>query len=288
MLKSKLVRRKSKEVQYELYIDVFFLINFLMDYLLLLTVRQVLKWESTQLKVILSAGIGALLSSILLFLNIPEEVKQIILHFGGSFIMIKIAFSFTGKQLIRGWSIFYFTGILMGGVFLFISQQVGKNITTISLFTGIAAGTYFLTRKILDYAGMYIGKLRRKYTITLVIGTEKIKFKALLDTGNMLIDSITGEKVHIISIKAIKKFTKGCSVMRYIPYQTVQGENKVMPLIKGECMYIHGKKEQLIENPYFAISECMDFGNGDYQIILHPDCIREVRNDIKDCCRKSI
>ena len=263
-------------MQYELYIDIFFLIIFLMDYLLLLTVRHVLKWNCTHFRVILSAAIGALGSALLLFVNMPEGIKQIILHFGGSLLMINIAFGFHGRRLVYGWSIFYFAGMLMGGVFMFISQYLRKSVTEISLFICVAAGTYFLTRQILDYMEIHTKRISKKYNVTLHIGTEDVAFSALFDSGNMLKDRLSGREVHIISSKGVKKFTNNIPVMRYIAYQTVQGESKTMPLIKGDRMYIHGKKEQLIENPYFAVSECVDFGNGDNEIILHPDCIQEV------------
>ena len=51
-------------VYYELYVDVLFLVNFMMDYLLLLLVKKMLKCTATHGRVCLGAFAGALLTCI--------------------------------------------------------------------------------------------------------------------------------------------------------------------------------------------------------------------------------
>ena len=60
-------------MHYELYIDLFFLINFLMDYFLLLMVGKMLKCRIRRLRIIAGAMVGA--DSIDLF--------RIIVRYGG-------------------------------------------------------------------------------------------------------------------------------------------------------------------------------------------------------------
>ena len=50
-------------MHYELYIDLFFLINFLMDYFLLLMVGKMLKCRIRRLRIIAGAMVGAYLWS---------------------------------------------------------------------------------------------------------------------------------------------------------------------------------------------------------------------------------
>lgn len=51
-------------MHYELYIDLFFLINFLMDYFLLLMVGKMLKCRIRRLRIIAGAMVGAFLTCI--------------------------------------------------------------------------------------------------------------------------------------------------------------------------------------------------------------------------------
>ena len=58
-------------MHYELYIDLFFLINFLMDYFLLLMVGKMLKCRIRRLRIIAGAMVGAFLTCI--FVSFCEE-----------------------------------------------------------------------------------------------------------------------------------------------------------------------------------------------------------------------
>lgn len=275
-------------MQYELYIDIFIFVNFVMDYLVLLIMRKILKCNATHFRIFVASIVGAGMSAVLVCVSLPETIKLIVLHLGISYIMLKLAFDVSRKNLLKEWCLFYFVGILMGGLYLFVSQYLGYKTRQTALFLAVAIITYFLALKAVNFWEMYWKTITKKYNVSLQIKDEVIKVGALYDTGNMLFDNITGNPVHIISAKGIKKFTNEVLLLRYIPYQTIQGECQVIPLVRADCMCIQGKRKIIIENPYIAISECMDFGNGDYELILHPACMQEDRNDDKNSSRKSV
>lgn len=263
-------------MQYELYIDVYFIVNFLLDYLVLLVVRRVLKSTAKKKKILLGAGVGAALTCVLTCLPIIGSLKIILFHLVISTVMIKITFGFDRKDILKKWSLLYLVAVLMGGVISSVSQYFGTTFRWIGLFFFVAVCSYVAVEQMIEFFECYWKSSGGKCQVQLYLKEEMYVVSALKDTGNMLYDKITGKPVHIISNNAIKKFTNEIPLtVRYIPYHTVQGDNKVMPLIKIDKMCICGKKKIEVKEPLLGISECSEFGSGEYEMILHPKDLRE-------------
>lgn len=262
---------RSERVQYELYIDIFFLINFVLDFFLLLIVKGMLKCSATHGNILMGAGIGAGLTSIIVCLPFGSVWKNIILHTVINMLMLKVTFRIRKNILFKAWMLLYVVGIMMGGVLIFLSQYIGEYYRATSLFLFIVLCSYGIVSKVMEFLELYWRITMRKCKVTLYWNGESCEVTAIKDTGNMLFDPITGKQVHIISANAIKKFTMGKETMvRYIPFHTVQNDSSIMPLIKIDKMCIQGKQEIELLNPLLGISECAYFGNGDYELILHP------------------
>lgn len=65
---------------YEIYIDVFFLINFMMDYLLLAAVCRMLSMEFKRRRVLLGALMGAVLTCLVIIIPTGGIVRLILCH----------------------------------------------------------------------------------------------------------------------------------------------------------------------------------------------------------------
>lgn len=258
-------------MQYELYIDIFFLVNFVLDFFMLLIVKAMLKCTATHGNILVGAGAGAGLTSIIVCLPLGSLWKNIILHTVINTVMLKITFHIRGKVLFKAWILLYVVGIMLGGVLIFLSQYLGEYYRLTSLFMFIVLCSYGIVSKIMDFLELYWKISSRKCKVSLYWHGEICEVTAIKDTGNMLFDPITGNPVHIISANAIKKFTNSnVGTIRYIPYHTVQNDSSIMPLIKIDKICIRGKREVEIMNPLLGISERAYFGNGDYELILHP------------------
>ena len=61
---------------YELYIDVLFLVNFMMDYILLLLVRKMLKCTATHGNVFMGAMTGSFLTCLIIVLPISHVLPH--------------------------------------------------------------------------------------------------------------------------------------------------------------------------------------------------------------------
>ena len=84
---------KEKErwaCNYELYIDVLFLVNFMMDYILLLLVRKMLKCTATHGNICIGAMTGSFLTCLVIILPVLHPfLKFILFHVVVNTAMIK-------------------------------------------------------------------------------------------------------------------------------------------------------------------------------------------------------
>lgn len=263
-------------MQYEIYIDVFFLVNFMMDYLVLTTLNKVLKYHATYKKIFLGSVLGALLVSAFICLPFSRIFKFICLQFLVQLSMLEVTFKIRDiKEFIKSVIAMYFVSFLYGGVISWFRQYIGSYMKLGSLFFCIVVVTYFLVDQGMVF-WEHLWKIRDKMcSVTIIYKSNSISLHAMIDSGNELYDLITGKPVHIIDRDAIKKLTskeKICKI-RYITYHTVQDNEAIMPIIEVDSMRIHNGLEKYVDRPLLGISERDQFGDGAYDIILHSkDC----------------
>lgn len=257
-------------MRYELYIDIFFLTNFLLDYLLLYIVKRMLKCTATHGNILLASIVGAGLSSVIVCIPMKNVWRHLILHSVVNTVMLKIIVGKRKNVYLKAWVLLYLVGFLMGGVLEFTGQYFSKYYRSTTMFLFIVLCSYEIVWKAMELLEMFFKTSLRTCRVTIICGSTAVEVSAIIDTGNMLYDPITKKPVHIISDKTIKKFTLDNAMIRYIPYHTVQNNCSVMPLIKMDKIRVHGKQEVEITSPLLGISERTDFGDGEYDMILNP------------------
>lgn len=263
-------------MEYELYIDIFFLVNFMMDYIVLLTVRRMLKCTATHGHILLGALAGASGSCIVICVPIPQVLKIICLH-----TVINASMVILGLQIrkihifLQATILVYMTTFFMGGIMTWLRQYFSNDFRIGSLFFFVVACSYTLTNRAADFLEKLWETRIKRCEVTLYWKGRTIRTQAMVDSGNSLSDPLTGKPVHIIGKKAMKKLTEDEEIekLRYITYCTIQEQESVMPVIMIDKMCIHGSEEKQINFPLFGISGQEMFGNENYEIILHPrDC----------------
>ena len=92
-------RESRWNMYYELYIDVFFLVNFMMDYILLLITKQMLHCSATRRSVCLGAAAGSLLTCIIVVLPLPAAfIKFILFHMFVNTCMIRAGLKIKNRR----------------------------------------------------------------------------------------------------------------------------------------------------------------------------------------------
>lgn len=198
------------------YIDILFLVNLMINTIILLAAATIMKIRYSPLRIFIGAALGAVYSCVVFF---PEMhlmytlaakaaaavIISAVAYSPGSFLQcIKqtaVFFGITAVFGIASLGALYFTdiGIRLGGV---ISNGIFYFNIPLSYLLFSCAATYAA----LSLATRFVKKsATRSYThITIVNDGRSVNLKALVDTGNMLKDPFSGKTVMIAEAKMLE------------------------------------------------------------------------------------
>lgn len=287
---------------YVVYLDVFLIINIFMDFLILVVAKKFFKPQTTLLKCFLGALGGGVLS--VFSLMIPYKILW--LRFITSYVVICLfmclmTFGFKGlRNSIKSMVCVYFATFLLGGtmnalyyhtIFGFMLNKIlSRNYFSkinIMRFVCIVLITYLVTNFILKEINIKKDNKVRIYKIKLSINERSTYVNALLDTGNLLKEPISGRDVHIIEAEVLKDiigedYLKN-GVYRIIPYNSVGNEKGILPGIEADCMeiYIGGEKSVIkIDKPLIAIYDKRLSSKGEFFGLLNNSVNELIVNDL--------
>lgn len=228
----------------KIYIDYIFMINFLFDFLLLLSVSLALRRNIRFKRLIFGSIIGSI-TTFLLFFNISSFClflfKVIV-----SVLMCLITygyknFSYTIKNII----FLYFVSMFLGGSLYYLNVEFSYfHEGLIFYHKGVSINiiVFIIISPIVVY--FYIKQLRELkinysnyYKIDIIYNNKAIKLNGFLDTGNKLIDPISGKPVIIIEEKNIKNIDK----YTLIPCSTINNTS-LIKCIKPDKIFINNKQ----------------------------------------------
>lgn len=270
---------------YELYIDVLFLENFMMDSFLLLSVMKIEKHTVSHLRVLGAALLGAGLTCVTIILNIPVVLKYIFLYLLITFLMVSVGFALKNIILVlKSAVLLYIIAILYGGILNLLRPFVRN----MSLFYGTGAIAYLSVNLIWKMIGECRKQQRNVYRVTIFTSKGTFQLRALEDTGNHLTDPVSKEAVSVIDQKTAEMIWGICEDIhnisnvdleilkeegiRYIVCRTIAGE-RMMPLKRAEKMIVHQKHEQEITAPLIGICKEPVSERQLYQMILNSDIL---------------
>lgn len=262
---------------YEIYIDVVFVTNLLMDYFLLRVVGRLLSCKKSRKRTLLAAVAGAFISCLLLFIPAEDFLPAAVLCHGAcAYLMIRIGLGLKkGGLLAKAMTALYLTAFLCGGFWEVLSSGFGITVRTFLLF---AFCTYFgLSAFIYLGDSLRVG-MRHIYPVTLSYGGRVQSAYGLYDTGNLLTEPLSGKPVSVVraelleailpeemteSLKHIKenhgeKESTQLAALhpRFVPYRAVGKEDGMLLAVTLEDLCIHTPKEVIhVEKPMFALLE---------------------------------
>ena len=265
---------------YELYLDVFFLINLWMDYLILRLINRLQKRTPGRIRCFLGGTIGAF--GVCLLLILPGRKTFAILlpaHMVTSTLMVKIGCKIKDiRSLIRCVITLYLVSFLWGGMFFALYQTPAA----IHLRTFLFLST--ISYEVLQ-AALWIYRQQRRHRdrycdVTLYAKDKSKKVRGLYDTGNQLTDILSGKPVSVIDAAAVEELLSKPPEYdetlkpHYIPYRAVGTDQGVLPVITIESMVIDRNGEtKVIFQPVLALSREKVSFTQHYQLILNPNLI---------------
>lgn len=229
----------------EVYPDIVFIINFVIDVILILLLKIVNKKSISLLRVLLSGiagGVSAAVVSIFPWMNII--LKFTLSYLLGSVLMIFIAFGKL-KQLdfIKQWLVLnlitYFVGGFINSIYYHTNIRlvlinigngnVFSNIPAlyiligISLVTVVALIAIWFLRLLMTHRPLI-------YEVELFLKDCHVKTKGLMDTGNCLYDPISRKPVMVIDNVLIDQF---------MTPELKEGMEKAKAYLSGKASDIH-------------------------------------------------
>ncbi len=229
----------------KIYLDLIMILNFFIDFILLLSVSLILKRNIKLTKLMLGAFIGGV-SILILFFNV-NSISLFMIKFLISLIMILVSFGYKNfKYTMVNMLYLYMSSIILGGFLyllniefsykhigiLFFNKGLSINFIFLLIFSPIILYIYIKQTKNFRY------NYSNYYNIEIFIKNKKYKYIAYMDTGNTLIDNLTKKSVILIDKR---KLLFNIKEFRLIPYMGVNGLNMIK-VIKIDKLLFNNKE----------------------------------------------
>lgn len=282
------------------YVDVIFLENIFMNYIIIFATGIIIKAPIRVLRILFSSTIGSIYA-VISYMSILEICSNIFFKTLLSFVMVYIAFKpLNIKNFLKQLIIFYLTSFTFGGVafalLYFISPQ------NILIEKGVLIGTYPI--KIVLAGGIvgFIiittafknikGRLTKKdmfCNIKININSKNIYTKAIIDTGNFLKEPITKIPVVVVEkniltgvvsekiLNNLSNIIEGKEVnlgeylskIRLIPFMSLGKQNGMLIGIKADGITVNTQEDIIfIENVIIGIYDGTLSKTGKYRALI--------------------
>ena len=291
--------------QMTVYVDVIFLENIIINYIILYVTGIISRTNIKQLKILLGSIIGATYAIIYYILNL-KIYSSFIIKIILSIIIIYVSFNPKKfKILFKQVILFYLISFVFAGATIGIIYMV--NFQNITIQNGVLVGNYtirtILIGIIIAYFLVMIGEkiIKTKFSkkdmicdIEVNFENKKIKTKALIDTGNMLKEPITNTSVIVLEytlfydiipkpildnlenilggdLSKIPKDlqTEYISKFRVIPFSSLGKQNGILLGVKGENLIVNINEEiKKIDKVIIGIYNKPLTKNGEYKGLL--------------------
>lgn len=255
-----------------LYLDAYFLTNFLMDLLLLDLTKHYLKLSGSSGRMVLAAGFGAAGACVLELVQVVGSHAWLRLGIGAVGIGLITGTAF-GISDLRQWglqtAVFGLSGMILAG---------GLELLLVNVPEGLPFGpalviVVFFARWVWH---MLIQRMRdegRYCQVRLEYRGKTVEIRAIRDTGNLLYEPYHKKPVHVVTAEPIRKLCRSVDRVIYVPYRSVGEEQGIMPGIQIDCMTVlqKGRPALHLEKPWIAISPGPLTDGHQYDMLLHLD-----------------
>ena len=196
-----------------IYVDTLFLLNALVDYLLLLASARLAGEPLARLRFAAGAVLGGGYAAAI-FLPGLAFLAHPLCRLAWAVLMVLTAF-WRSRRLLRQLLIFLALSCAFGGGVLAVGLLGGRGLSLPGgvLYTGMdlkmvllsAAGCYGLLTLVFQRAGRHAGPGGELRPVRLTLGERRVELTALVDTGNTLTDPATGRPVLVAEADSVEE-----------------------------------------------------------------------------------
>lgn len=196
-----------------IYVDTLFLLNAMVDYLLLLASARLAGEPLARLRFLLGAVLGGLYA-VAIFLPGLSFLARPPCRLAAAVLMVLAAF-WKSRRLLRQVVIFSALSCAFGGGVLAIALLGGRGLALSNgvLYSGMdlkivllsAAGCYGALTLIFQRTGRHTASSGELRPVRLTLGERQVSLTALVDTGNTLTDPATGRPVLVAEADCVEE-----------------------------------------------------------------------------------
>ncbi len=274
-----------------IYGDILFILNMIIDYLLLGLTAVVAKRDLGLLRRIIASLIGGL-SSFYIFVESENIVIDLLFRLTVAIIMILTVFGFKNiRILIKSLFIYYSFSVFLSGVSILLSNVIKTNVIEINntyFYIGISPIILIISSVIFYVCLVLFLRIKKgsdgttECSVTLFYKYNSICLKGLIDSGNSICDLMSDSKILISSEKTIKLLTgtdiesyfllpENADRCRVIPASTVAGNTVLKAVRIDNARLVISNKEYSFSKPIIAVSSNLKDQN--YDLIIPKSAI---------------
>ncbi len=274
-----------------IYGDILFILNMIIDYLLLGLTAVVAKRDLGLLRRIIASLMGGL-SSFYIFVESENIVIDLLFRLTVAIIMILTVFGFKNiRILIKSLFIYYSFSVFLSGVSILLSNVIKTNVIEINntyFYIGISPIILIISSVIFYVCLVLFFRIKKgsdgttECSVTLFYKYNSICLKGLIDSGNSICDLMSDSKILISSEKTIKLLTgtdiesyfllpENADRCRVIPASTVAGNTVLKAVRIDNARLVISNKEYSFSKPIIAVSANLKDQN--YDLIIPKSAI---------------
>ena len=259
-----------------IYVDVLFIVNFFITYLLLLLTKALVKSSAKTVRLLASSCLGGLYSLIILADDLSVFVS-VLGKLAASVLLVIIAFGFKRITVfVKAVALFYFSNMLFLGVILavqLIFNSKGAAINNGTVYFDISAPVLLISASLAYVVSIAVIKIYNRtlgrqeiYKLKIFKNGECHTMLAFLDSGNKLTEPFSNYPVIIADSSKIMYDTE-----RIIPFSTVGGDG-ILQAFRPDKIEISNEKNKIeTDKVYIALSEV---GEKNYSAILNSQILK--------------
>ncbi len=273
-----------------IYIDVLFILNFWVDFLLLSATARLRRLPVKRWRLLVGAAVGAV-GSCVLFLPPMGLLPACLLRVGGTVLLTLIAFPISSRRAFAGLLLTFvvlsaaFSG-LMTMLWYFVTPDGFLVVNGVVYYDApagvliIATAVSYLAVCLFEYAFRRRAPRNRRYQLRLRHRGKTVVCACLYDSGSTLREPFSGNPAIVIDHAAAagllpptwppKEAGSVAEHFRFIPFKTLSGEG-LLPAFQPDYMAIACPNGDMrdITGSYLAI--CDELGHGEYSALIGTD-----------------
>lgn len=270
-----------------IYIDILLVLNWWIDFLLLLGVRRALGGGGKPWRLALGALVGAA-SCFVLFLPPLPVWLSLLIKLAAAVFMVLVTFRWQGwRGLVR--RVFLLFGLsaglagLCGALYFFVAPE------GFYVFNGVVYYSLppllLVALTVVCYGLLWLSEvlLRRRapaghtFRVRLTYGANAVEFPCLYDSGNHLVEPFSGHPVLVVERAVAEQLLPVPSSVeelpvhseagwRLVPYDTLRGGGLLPAFVPRKTVVITRQGERCIPACYVAVGDRL--GRGEYQGLM--------------------